>query len=57
MFRYGYVMRRWRITLFGGMQVDIEEGGEIRPAIVEPSRLALLAYLATEATGRFRTRD
>ena len=57
MFRYGYVMRRWRITLFGGMQVDLEEGGEIRPAIVEPSRLALLAYLATEATGRFRTRD
>lgn len=50
-------MRRWHITLFGGMQVDIEEGGEIRPAVVEPSRLALLAYLATEATGRFRTRD
>ena len=43
--------------MFGGIQVDIEEGGEVRPALVEPSRLALLAYLATEATGRFRTRD
>jgi DNA-binding SARP family transcriptional activator len=50
-------MRRWHITLFGGIQVDIEEDGAIRPALVEPSRLALLAYLATEATGRFRTRD
>ena len=50
-------MMRWHITLFGGIQVDIEEDGEIRPALVEPSRLALLAYLATEATGRFRTRD
>ena len=50
-------MRRWRILLFGGIQVDIEEAGEIHPALVEPSRLALLAYLATEAMGRFRTRD
>ena len=50
-------MIRWRITLFGGMHVDIEEDGRVRPALVEPSRLALLAYLATAAPGRFRTRE
>ena len=50
-------MRRWHIALLGGIHVDIEEAGGIRPAVVEPSRLALLAYLATEAAGRFHTRD
>lgn len=50
-------MKRWHITLFGGIHVNIEEDGEIRPAQVEPGRLALLAYLATEAAGQFRTRD
>lgn len=50
-------MTRWHLTLFGGIHVNMEVDGEIRPALVEPSRLALLAYLATEAAGQFRTRD
>jgi DNA-binding SARP family transcriptional activator len=50
-------MTRWKLTLFGGVQVEVEEGGQWRPVPIEPRRLALLAYLAADVAGRLHTRD
>jgi DNA-binding SARP family transcriptional activator len=50
-------MTQWKLTLFGGVQVEVEEEGEWRPVPIEPRRLALLAYLAADVAGHLRTRD
>lgn len=51
------VMSQWRLTLLGGIQVEVETEGDWRPVSVEPRRLALLAYLAAGAAGHLHTRD
>jgi DNA-binding SARP family transcriptional activator len=50
-------MTQWRLTLFGGVQVEVAGEGDWRPVAIEPRRLALLAYLAAGVAGHLHTRD
>lgn len=46
-----------RLHLLGGVDLREEAGGELRSILAQPKRLALLAYLALEASDGFCRRD
>jgi len=46
-----------QLHLLGALDLRRSDGPEIRPILRQPKRLALLAYLALEARGRFVRRD
>jgi len=51
------VTSHWRLTLLGGVQVEVEREGQWHTVSIEPRRFALLAYLAAAVSGHLHTRD
>lgn len=46
-----------QLNVLGAVDLRAADGKELRPVLRQPKRLALLAYLALEANGRFVRRD